>query len=805
MTLTDDIQRLLDDTATGIVGEKAQRELEALLGAHEARVLQAVEPDLIRIIERFHRKRQRDLTTLLQMRLRPAQSSRPQPATHESPADAISVNAFDVAQQGWRAALHELSEHHIFQWNTYYRAELDPIFESALELCRSRAAHALTHGRLSAELDTHAHEIFSKGYAYTRTFQDHDDAIAKSLSGLQKFLAIPVELYSRATYSVTTAAEARALRLSCSAMLHGILLGYGRTQFEDRSGWQLLPLFPRSWANFLAFLRGTDAEALQGWIEEGAFARGLAQNVTPVLAAVDRLMDTAEGETFCMPRMGQFSWEARRVEISLSFPRTVEQKRYLEIQCFLDSGFVRRVGLDEAVSRGISLIIADLRPDVRQWAQAHDVLRTTLVDTGGKATSASLTTLAALDILRFELNKQLGIDSRDEPISTNLARNFPLESPEIASYFHVYRSSIRRLVQTFEDDTGVRLWCSVRRSGKTTACLDLGVSGGNTMLVNQTMDHIGARPGADIFYRAYRNAVDDRKNLPDDFFAQIVQRCVTDPRRLEAGRYIFILDEYESLFDDLRLLAAEDQRARYRLVQPLLNQMVAFSRQNLLVFLGQRPDSHYIIMDQNQLSPYVQQDAFPLFEKASDGSPSEFDELLRRVLTERVTFDASFSDAVYAETSGHPYLTVNLLVDFFQWMIDERRHFRDLDLDGSDFQRFSHERLTPEALRRSPNFELFLVQYIPYTLGEQVRRQQPWLYAVFTVMKRIALKFSSLSCSESDFAAISKDILDDFQWDAEYLLRSASMSNFLSRRNGRVRPAIPLLARLAAVSKPRLV
>ena len=53
-----------------------------------------------------------------------------------------------------------------------------------------------------------------------------------------------------------------------------------------------------------------------------------------------------------------------------------------------------------------------------------------------------------------------------------------------------------------------------------------------------------------------------------------------------------------------------------------------FSHENLLVFPGQEPGKHFILMDQNQIAPYVRPEPFPLFEHAS--GKDEFEARLRR-------------------------------------------------------------------------------------------------------------------------------------------------------------------------------
>ena len=166
---------------------------------------------------------------------------------------------------------------------------------------------------------------------------------------------------------------------------------------------------------------------------------------------------------------------------------------------------------------------------------------------------------------------------------------------------------------------------------------------------------------------------------------------------------VFVLDEYETLFGRLKGAVAREPDLRYSVAQPLLNQMVAFTRDNLLVFLGQQPNAYFILMEQNQLSAYVEQDRFPLFEHEEGSSHGELAELIRKVMTERVTVDPSFIDGVFYETSGHPYLTVNLLVEFVEWLIEKRRPVASLLLDWDDLAKFTKQRLRPKDLNLAPN------------------------------------------------------------------------------------------------------
>lgn len=145
-------------------------------------------------------------------------------------------------------------------------------------------------------------------------------------------------------------------------------------------------------------------------------------------------------------------------------------------------------------------------------------------------------------------------------------------------------------------------------------------------------------------------------------------------------RIVFIIDEYESLFALLDAYVRNDLGLKVMVALPLLSQMVDFATRNLLIFMGQRPDAYLVLSAQNQLSPLVQQYRFPLFDHVNNARDTEFTQLLSYVLSDRLPFDASFATAVFEETSGHPYLTVNLMVDFCDWLIGTKfritgRHF----------------------------------------------------------------------------------------------------------------------------------
>lgn len=739
------------------------------------------------VLGQFLPKRQKRLGAAIEARLGP-----PVPVTNE----LVEEFRRRVQEQ-----LRDLSSHHIFQWATAYRDTVWWAFEKVLEYgARTANPERLTQV-LEHEIRSHANEIYSKGYRYQTSRATLAGAHQKSVSGLQRFLALPIEAYSERLGNISGHRLTQILRLVASSIIYGILSGYGNASLGHLNGWQMLPRYPRAWAHYFAFLRDSDAVRVIQGIEQGEFREGMQDTVIPVIEALGRYSQDKSIVYYPLPVIGQFNWDRRRLDISLSLPQTADQKKYLEVQCFLNQSFLGRPELEEAYNRGIDVIIGPLKPDVREWVRGHDSLRSTTVDTT-LADKVAITT-RILDILRFQFARYSGVCAEGMPLTFNFAREFPLKNPFIAQYFRVYRKSVRDLLRVYEGKSGVRLWCSVRRSGKTTACFDLGTSSAHSIVINQTCDHTDQYEGASQFYSAVNDALVAGRPISTNFVQESIEQCAEDAHAT-GSRVMFVLDEYETLFERLAAAARRDRELRYTIVQPLLNQFVAFSRSNLVVFVGQRPDAHYIIMDQNQLSPYIEQDAFPLFPHVSGNVTSEFRELVRKVLTDRVLFDDGFLDCLHAETGGHPYLTVNLLTDICDWLIAKRRSARALQLTSDDYLIFAEERLTSEALLRSPEYEFFR-KVIGGALAGSSRKQEPWLYFVYTIMRRIAQEWSrDMTCSVDWAVGVAKQLqTESYGYDGYEILRTAAKANFLSVAADCVSPRIPLMARLCRITIPR--
>jgi hypothetical protein len=233
--------------------------------------------------------------------------------------------------------------------------------------------------------------------------------------------------------------------------------------------------------------------------------------------------------------------------------------------------------------------------------------------------------------------------------------------------------------------------------------------------------------------------------------------------------------------------------------------MVAFSRDNLLVFLGQQPNAHFILMDQNQLSPHIEQDSFPLFRHEHDVVLDEFSELIGKVLTNRVKFAREFADELFLETSGHPFLTANILVEFVDWLIEGRRRVSSLSLAGEDFASFRASKLVATRVSISPEYQFFR-EAIADATSPEGRTQTPWLYAIYTCLRDLSRSSpETFSCTRSDFSSIaSSHRLEDLGFTTDMILSTGGQANFFDHDDEKVWPKVRVLGRIAAVTRARV-
>lgn len=799
--------RLLD----ALQPEAAQSNLTAALATSTMAEAEAVRARLDETVARFFPKRRKQLGSLL-LAL-PAHRTGTRPALPPSGAEPVqavqrpnrpseSVAPTSARFEEWSRTLSDLCEHHIFQWSTHYREMVARMTDAANGPQRGALLSADSAGNSSIVrlLSEHSKSIFEKGYAFaSRRVEDPKLRMEKSTNGLQRFLELPVEAYAERIANATDAQEALELRVVCSEMLAGILLGFASATLGEASGGDILPLFFRTWGHFIAFLRPRALNAVIRAIESGPLRVGMVEHLEPIISGLETFLSGQRGPSYSFPRLGYLHWELRRLEISLSLPSGAGAGRFVEVHAYFDATRLSGRDIEESSRRNVALVSGPLRGDVAAWAEQLPSLRNVLLNTESVEFGSLPSTAAGY--LRRSLAERSAIEPLKRSALPNYAEGFPLENPFMGRFFMVPRVSVRDLLRTSETDTGIRLWCSVRRSGKTTACFDLSAQAEATELVSQSCSGTAQFPDGDAFYRLFLAAAGQAHAgtpLPEEFFANAVARCQRTGQ--PGGRVIFVLDEYETVFDHLKAAMDRVPELRFTLVQPLLGQMVAFSRDNLLIFVGQRPDAHFIIMDQNQLAPYVKMDSFPLFTHQPGAFSSEFAEFVRKVVSERVEIDALFLDAVFEETAGHPYLTVNVLVHFFSWLVAHSLSATRGRLSGAEFRRFSEACLVGRPLATLPFYNFFRGA-AEDALSSASRRRVPWLWAVYTVLRAAGLANKiSPRLALPEYRALHSRLLRPVatRYGADALLESASAANFLAIDRSSVVARIPLLARIAA-------
>lgn len=795
-----DLEALLTEIESLIPGvpSDAEERLRALIATLGIEELRSWEVDLQHTIEQFYPKRRKALTGVLEARIRSFEATPLAVTGAHADLDELIGPLVDT--------LRSLSDQHIFQWSTFYHDSLYEFFDLIVDSVAASPGTTADDVRpVRLALAEHSHEVFHKGFVHvTRDRRGSlDYALAKSLSGLQRFLDLPIEFYSSALHNRHDPQFAKAVRLVASSMLLGIVEGYAAVSFATEPGSEVLARNARAWAHVLPFLIGQHLRDAAVALAPGALRDGVESSLQPLVEAIDAVCDKSD-DYAPVPVLSQALADGFRLDVALDPPPHTSRPEPLEVQCYLDAGLVQQYALEEAVRRDIALVVADLRPDLASHVQSREQLRQRVVNVkpGDSNTEASLRRV--VDALEFTIYVRRSARLGNQPLRYNFARSFPLQNPFLTRYFHVYRSSVRELLRAFERRNGVRLWCSVRRSGKTTACLDLGTTTGDSAVVVQTCAATGQLPGATTFYDAVVDALAVGRQVPRDFFASLVETSAAE-RSAERTRFVFILDEYETLFGRLQAASRRDDGIRYTVLQPLLDQMVAFTQDNLLVFLGQQPNAHFVLMDQNQLSAYVEQDQFPLFRHDESSTNTEFSELLRKVLTDRASFDLAFANAVFAETRGHPFLTVNLLVELVEWLIERQRPVAALALHGGDFVEFAASRLGPDRTSISPEYAFFR-EAIAEATGADGRRHAPWLHAVYACLREIVRASpEGMACSLGDFESIASGAgVEEVGLTPQAVLTTGAQANFFWFDGDSVSPAIPLLGRIAGVTRPRI-
>jgi len=757
--------------------------------------------DLIRstINEAFLRKRQ----TRLHQRLESALTG-----TGAASADAKSVSdsgvsrSDDDARALFRNELHtgliELADRHLFQW-PYYEALAKRLFEAMAPRALAGGA-ALTEvtAIVREEISSHSCEIFQRGFIYATQRQQlsKESALDKANSGLIRLLEIAASEYRRQLARLRSEKKAELFRGLCSSVIAGALLGRCHANFCSQPGSEQLLDSWKLWAHQLPFLTAYDLQHLLAGLPPRPERDKLSRIARPLAAALDEQVARATPSSVCVLRTCTYLGSYDRWEVTLVEPIGASQQE-VAFHCYLSEEGVSTSEIESAVSRGMQLILLPQSESLSRWAWRHQpTLDHILIDISKREASERLR-----DLLSFALASIGSGLQQDVPLTYNFAKRFPLDKPDIGADFRVPRLSVRRLLDE-HSDAGVRVWCSVRRSGKTTACQDLQTHQGPEVIITETCESTGLSTLKDTFLQATVRALDSGNQLSPGFVTEAIRRAADyDVGR---SRIVFVLDEYESLFRHLESAAMRSESIRYKVVQPFLNQMVEFAQHNLIILLGLRPDAHYILMDQNQLSPYVHADQFPLFDFEQNRPDCEFSMLVRRVLTERVQCDDAFMGSLFQETGGHPVLTVNVLTELCDWLISKGRPLSQLKLGASDFKAFAEYGLSAQAIGLAEVYDVHR-KFAQQGLSPQSRDRTPWLYAVLHVLRYLASRpGGSMSCSLAEIVGLIDRLgLDKNPGiDAQELVRGGAKANFFKFVGDRVKPRIRLYARLTASVLP---
>lgn len=799
----------VEDLLTIGHGEKPQLLLTELIRQMSAAALSQWRADLLRTIDKFQPKRRQQLLQLLDQKTTAAsslahdeQTTHASSLVHKSASTSYQISAAQTgssylsAEDAFQQELATLSEKHIFQWSSYYDPCLTRHFDNYL-------AHLedLTSARRYAEsvrrlLHDHASDIFSKGYGYQVERVGQSAAMQKSVGGLARLLELLLAYYSAQSPGAVNRGSVQALRSLFSSSLLGVLQGYGSVKFGVDTGVAVLPRHFRRIAHYLAFLEPTVADAVAELVTDDDTAARIRRAVIPLLESIDRLIRKNHEDYYPLPIFGRYLDSRGRFEISVRAPQSVTSRRAIEAHAYLGYEHVTPSVLDEALASGVVLVVAPLSPDVAAHVSSMDRLNDMVVKTGERQDDVVQAAVHAWEDGIYERRSKI-----PQARPHNIARDFPLREPAMKTFYHVRRTSVRNLLRTFDRRNGVRLWCSVRRSGKTTACFDFDFTEGNSAIVPQTCG-TEPTPRGRLFYDRVCDAVAMQKAIGNDFVTEIVRECA--PLSVENGqRIVFVVDEYETLFGYLHAAATRQGLLRYTVVQPLLNQLVEFARDNLLVFLGQRPDAHFIFMDQNQLAPYVEQDPFPLFKHNEGTGAGEFGLLVRKILSDRIEVSSRFMDALYRETAGHPFLTANVLCVLVDWLIERKKLLQGLRLHREHFRSFHKQKLGFDEMTLCKDYSFFR-EAARQAMSEDGYRSNRWLYTTYWVLRHITMADDKkLSVSRADFVEIMSRIPAPGELpDANEVLRTASQANFLRVSDDQVSVKIGTLGRLAASVRP---
>lgn len=797
------IETVLAECEDSLSRNEANRAFNSLLMLLQ----QGSKEDLVRlqgpiqeIIGKFLKNKKRDLTNALQLRLG-EQTAPVAPSVGQPKGPSLTgLREFEASV---RDRLDSLSKWHIFQWSTYYRDELRGIMADTVRLLNSggEANEALDLvGQLVSE---HSSEIFSKGYSFVsaQNWATPELAVAKSLAGLRAFLDLPVEIYADESSRISSPKDCRVLRRTTSRMLSGILVGFAETSLGQASSIELLQRTIKSWAPALPLLEENDFERVNQTVELDQLAAVLGRPLRVLIRALDEASARSSVDPVVVMSAAVNLDDA---SIDVTLRPTVDSSDTKPLEIAILSGTTETVKhqIEQRIKLGYIACVTE-RPATTYWGGKFvpkpiaDIV-VPVLEGSSDATSF------LLERLRLRFYESSVVVQPSTPLRTNIAERFPLENPTLLTFFRVQRPSIRALETVLSTRTGVLLWCSVRRSGKTTGVSELANAIQEKSAVFQRCELTGIDKSSRMLFERVCDALDQLQPLPRDFLRKLVAQAA--PMGVAQARgSILILDEYDRLFGRLKAVGRRNEDARHLVIQPFLDQLVEYATDNLLILLGQQPNAHFIFMDQNQLSAYVQQEPYPLFGHELGTNRGEFWELISRTFQQTLRFDPSFANAIHDETGGHPFLTVNLLRDYVDWLIAQSVIPSQIILTRGQFEEFAAARLNSRSISLCRHYEYFR-SAASEALSSDGATDSPWAHATYSLVRELGLHGlgPKMAVNRSAIEGRVTSVLDAVDlsgFTCESFVASAAQSNFVEVLEDKISAKIPLLARIAAASR----
>jgi hypothetical protein len=801
--------------------EASLAECESLLSRNQhanaesilAEVINHANPDDLRrlqavfneIIGRFFEKRRRSLIGSYNQRLDGVTPvPLPESSSQSGHRHRLSDAAIDQFEAEVQRTYSRLSNYHIFQWTNYYIDEFRHITNNVITLVRGTTNDDRLYDALLRLTIDHSAEIFSKGYrnASSQPTIGIVGAEGKALAGLRSFLEIPIEIYADEAARLHSSSDCRAIRKAISKIIAGIVLGFTEAQLGVTPPRDLLTRTVKSWAHLLPLLEESDLAAVASALGTGSDTDRFIES----LKFVCRALDLAARESSVDPVVivsTNANLELGVIDVAIRAPIDSSDTKPLEISLIFADQARGKSLIETKQKHGVTACVTNL--PARAYWNGKFVPRP--IDEIVVPVAECENARFLLDRMRQRFHENKIVVKQGVPLRTNVAERFPLENPRMLSFYRVSRASIRTLETMIATRTGVLLWCSVRRSGKTTGVSDLAKSVKDRSVVFQRCEMTGGDAESRILFERVCDVLRVKEELPRDFVRNLVAKASPMGSGQEHGS-ILILDEYDRLFGRLRSAGRRDEDTRHLVVQPLLDQLVEFATDNLVILLGQQPNAHYIFMDQNQLSAYVQQEPYPLFSHEPLSTTGEFWELVGKVFQNALRYDPSFVDAVFRETSGHPYLTVNLLRDFVDLLIEKRVVPSETLLTSADFESFASIRLTRRAIAGSRFYEFFRAA-ASESLSPDAASETPWIHVAYKLLYFVGTTGAGaeLRCDLSTINALVGKTLADcglYSSTVDSFLSSAAYGNFITVESEGVSPRIPLLARIAASARIEL-